>query len=483
MSDNNNNNMAYDSPAARDLWLRLQQWSPDRLGAAHPLSQRLQLENGWTADFTRRAIDEYRRFAFLAMVAGHTVTPSDEVDQVWHAHLLYSRDYWDDFCPRVLGKPLHHQPSDGGPEEAARYSQLYRLTLASYERVFGEVPPQDLWPAPAVRFGGRFQRVNLRTHRVLPHLDLPGRLRPLLARTRNAAAALAAAVGLSGCARFVDSSLPGSPGPGTFLFVYLLMIVAGVALAAGLRRALTGSAAPGDSRFRRLDLYALAYLAGRRRRVLETAAGRLHQQGCIAFPEGNQRWEAVQPPPADAHPVERSLFNHVLSGKTIHTRQLSPDLNAAIASLHRTLQADGLIPGRPPGLLAALGGAATLAGVAVVGGLRWWHGMIQGKPVLFVALLTLVAGGLALYLLKPPRLTGAGRHALRQTRLRVPRSKPIGQLDPMLMTVLALFGLGALADNALADLKAALQPPSSSSSGGDGGDGGDGGGCGGGCGG
>ena len=216
--------------------------------------------------------------------------------------------------------------------------------------------------------------------------------------------------------------------------------------------------------------------------VLETAAGRLHQQGCIAFPEGNRRWQAVQPPPADAHPIELGLFANVAYGKTIHARRLSPDLNAAIADLHRALQTEGLIPGRLPGLLAALGGAATLAGVAIVGGMRWWHGMIQGKPVLFVALLTLAAGGLALYLLRPPRLSGAGRHALRQTRLRVPRSKPIGQLDPMLMTVLALFGLSALADNALADLKAALQPPNSSS-GGDGGDGGDGGGCGGGCGG
>ena len=144
MSDNNNNNMAYDSPAARDLWLRLQQWSPDRAGAAHPLSKRLQLENGWTADFTRRAIDEYRRFAYLAMVASHTVTPSDEVDQVWHAHLLYSRDYWDDFCPRVLGRPLHHQPSDGGPDETRHYRDLYQRTLTSYERAFGEVPPLDL---------------------------------------------------------------------------------------------------------------------------------------------------------------------------------------------------------------------------------------------------------------------------------------------------------------------------------------------------
>ena len=33
------------------------------------------------------AIEEYRKFVFLALVAGHQITPSDQVDQVWHLHL------------------------------------------------------------------------------------------------------------------------------------------------------------------------------------------------------------------------------------------------------------------------------------------------------------------------------------------------------------------------------------------------------------
>ena len=41
-------------------------------------------ENGWNRSFARRAAEEYRRFLFLAQVAGHPVSPSDEVDQVWH---------------------------------------------------------------------------------------------------------------------------------------------------------------------------------------------------------------------------------------------------------------------------------------------------------------------------------------------------------------------------------------------------------------
>ncbi|MEK6230809.1 MAG: hypothetical protein N2A42_03075 [Luteolibacter sp.] len=33
---------------------------------------------------------EYKRFVALAMLAGHPVTPSEEVDQAWHLHLVYT---------------------------------------------------------------------------------------------------------------------------------------------------------------------------------------------------------------------------------------------------------------------------------------------------------------------------------------------------------------------------------------------------------
>jgi hypothetical protein len=143
--------------------------------------------------------------------------------------------------------------------------------------------------------------------------------------------------------------------------------------------------------------------------VLETAAGRLHQQGCIAFPEGNRRWQAVQPPPADAHPIELGLFANVAYGKTIHARRLSPDLNAAIADLHRALQAEGLIPGRLPGCWPPSAARRPWPG--------WpsWAGCGGGTDdpgqAGAVRRAAHAGGRLALYLLRPPRLTGAGRHA------------------------------------------------------------------------
>jgi hypothetical protein len=81
------------------------------------------------------------------------VTPSEVVDEVWHQHLIYSRDYWDRWCGEILQAPLHHDPTPGGPEAQAIYRRQYAETLALHERFFGP-PGEALWPASHLRFAG-----------------------------------------------------------------------------------------------------------------------------------------------------------------------------------------------------------------------------------------------------------------------------------------------------------------------------------------
>ena len=144
-------------------WNRLLALDFDAADAALPFSARLARDNGWSRAFAARAIEEYRKFCFLAVHAGHPVTPSDEVDQVWHLHLTYSRHYWDTLCRDTLEKPLHHGPTQGGVAEDRKFHDWYEATLASYRRYFGE-PPKDLWPAARERFHERndFVRINRR---------------------------------------------------------------------------------------------------------------------------------------------------------------------------------------------------------------------------------------------------------------------------------------------------------------------------------
>ena len=167
------------TPARQELWRRI---------AAHdfepntPLNftQRLARDHGWSLDEACATIEAYRRFCFLAMLSPTPVTPSEAVDEVWHQHLIYSRDYWTVWCGERLQAPLHHDPTPGGPEAQTIYRRQYAETLALHERFFG-LPSPDLWPATHIRFAGPRYRVTDRN--IWLTLPRPGAwLRRLLRR-------------------------------------------------------------------------------------------------------------------------------------------------------------------------------------------------------------------------------------------------------------------------------------------------------------
>ena len=150
----------------QELYQRICDYELDDSSHEFGFLAHLMRANGWSRPFALRAIEEYRKFVFLALVADHPVTPSDQVDQVWHLHLLFSDAYWNDFCPRVLGRPLHHHPAKGGQVERDRFHEQYRATIRSYRQHFGE-PPADLWPPVDVRFGRDLQMQRGRIRRTL----------------------------------------------------------------------------------------------------------------------------------------------------------------------------------------------------------------------------------------------------------------------------------------------------------------------------
>ena len=90
-----------------ELYRRIQAFSLDQPNTQLSFSKRLARDNSWSTDYASRVIEEYKKFVLLAVVAGHPVTPSDQVDQVWHLHLSYTRSYWEEFCPKILQTTLH----------------------------------------------------------------------------------------------------------------------------------------------------------------------------------------------------------------------------------------------------------------------------------------------------------------------------------------------------------------------------------------
>ncbi|WP_306250018.1 hypothetical protein [Parvularcula sp. IMCC14364] len=205
-----------------ELWKTLSALPFEQNAVPFGFAGRLARDNGWSGDFAERVINEYRKFAYLAMVAGHEVTPSDEVDQVWHLHMTYTRHYWGPFQD-ALGRPLHHGPTQGTSSDKARFDDNYAHTLASYEREFGDVPPADIWPDATIRFGDApfYQRVNKATHLVLP---VPRAVRQLLSARNRLALGLLSVLGLSGLTfASAQAALQGENSGGWPLFVWLLL--------------------------------------------------------------------------------------------------------------------------------------------------------------------------------------------------------------------------------------------------------------------
>jgi hypothetical protein len=146
----------------KELWQKIQAFELDEPGVAFKFSDRLTRENGWTKTYAKRVIEEYKKFIFLCCVSEQGVTPSDPVDQAWHLHLTFTQSYWTDLCKDTLNREIHHNPTKGGKQEAAKFDGFYTSSHKLYTVKFGVLPPADIWQDNHTRFSDiNFQRVNM----------------------------------------------------------------------------------------------------------------------------------------------------------------------------------------------------------------------------------------------------------------------------------------------------------------------------------
>ncbi|KUJ57674.1 glycine-rich domain-containing protein [Chryseobacterium aquaticum] len=129
----------------KNLWERIQGFSLDAENSTFPFSKKLAKEENWSLDFTKRAIEEYKKFVYLSCILPNGASPSEIVDKVWHMHLIYTQNYWEEFCPNILQQKLHHNPSKGGESENEKHKNWLDETLKSYQEIFHQEPPQDIW--------------------------------------------------------------------------------------------------------------------------------------------------------------------------------------------------------------------------------------------------------------------------------------------------------------------------------------------------
>lgn len=443
-----------------DLYARLEAFSIDEEGVARTFVDRLAEENGWSGDYAARVVVEYKRFLLLAVTAGHPVSPSEAVDQAWHLHLCYTRSYWDRLCGEVLGRPLHHLPSEGGAAESRKYVSWYRRTLASYERTFGQAPPADVWPEPGVRFGSdlRVRRVNVARNVVIPRA---------LLRWAAAAAAVVTMVAPA----LVVAQLFDLSGP-QFLVLYSACLGVGLLFGLTVRLPTADEAEEPTDEDEVLTPCDVGYLAGGEAgavRAAVTAAvarGALRQDGNLLSCFGRL--------PYGCQPLEYAVGEAVARRGTATIGQVRADVGGQLRRSESTLQSLGLIGGRLAGWDSWLFAAFPLLLLLVIGLGRLERGLERGRPVLGLVALLVVTAGVIVALGFRRWRSGRGDRLLGRLRREHAwlKSSPEAAPDVAALGV-ALFGVECLRGGPLDGLMPVLGA-------GGGGDGGGGGGCGGG---
>lgn len=166
-----------------ELWQKLREFSISPPDTQLSFTQRLARENGWTEFFAAGVVHEYKKFIYLLCVTNEALTPSEEVDQAWHLHLAYARNYWEELCDGILQRRIYHTPTEGGAVEAEKFWVAYALTLQRYSEIFGE-PPASFWPSVENRFSNQALsvRVPINSYQVFDkELFKPGKIVLILA--------------------------------------------------------------------------------------------------------------------------------------------------------------------------------------------------------------------------------------------------------------------------------------------------------------
>lgn len=108
-------------------------------------------QKGWSARFAINAVKEYYKFLELKValrdVDATRLSPSPLIDEIWHMHILNTKDYQVDMM--ALGTPFLHHSTDKAFDGELK-AQRRENTAIAYEARFSTTPPQRFWGDSAI---------------------------------------------------------------------------------------------------------------------------------------------------------------------------------------------------------------------------------------------------------------------------------------------------------------------------------------------
>lgn len=87
---------------------------------------------GWTPNEAATADKWYRRFLIIGLKnPGTTIVPNEQVDELWHAHVLNMRQYEED-TTQIFGSILYHAPTFGECDLRPHFAKTNELLRAEF---------------------------------------------------------------------------------------------------------------------------------------------------------------------------------------------------------------------------------------------------------------------------------------------------------------------------------------------------------------
>lgn len=86
------------------LWEKIQQID------FNLIIDRMLLRHHWSQKRIELAITGYKQFLYMSKLFEQPISPTKDVDTIWHEHILHTNKYASD-CEKTFGHFLHHFPT------------------------------------------------------------------------------------------------------------------------------------------------------------------------------------------------------------------------------------------------------------------------------------------------------------------------------------------------------------------------------------
>lgn len=96
---------------------------------------------GWSKEKVEQIEVWYRRFLYIRLHEKEAVlVPTNDIDEFWHIHMLYTKQYYND-CKKIFSCIVQHNPTvEPSKEENDLFLKNFKNSLELFQKYYNEIP-------------------------------------------------------------------------------------------------------------------------------------------------------------------------------------------------------------------------------------------------------------------------------------------------------------------------------------------------------